>query len=51
MSISMETNTQSTTKNREESREILFEYLKQDEQQKWKSREWEPEENFSGPDY
>jgi len=51
MSISMETNTESRTKNREESREILFEYLKQDEQQKWKSREWEPEENFTGPDY
>jgi len=51
MSISMETNTESSAKNREESREVLFEYLKQDEQQKWKSREWEPEENFSGPDY
>jgi len=51
MSISMEINTESSTKNREESREVLFEYLKQDEQQKWKSREWEPEENFSGPDY
>jgi len=51
MSISMETNAESRAENREESREILFEYLKQDEQQKWKSREWEPEENFSGPDY
>jgi len=51
MSISMETSAENSTKNREESREILFEYLKQDEQQKWKSREWEPEENFTGPDY
>jgi Ca-activated chloride channel family protein len=51
MSISMETNMESRTSNREESREILFEYLKQDEQQKWKSREWAPEENFTGPDY
>jgi Ca-activated chloride channel family protein len=51
MSISMETNTENRTGNREESREVLFEYLKQDEQQKWKSREWEPEENFTGPDY
>jgi len=51
MSISMETNMESREGKREESREILFEYLKQDEQQKWKSREWEPEENFSGPDY
>jgi Ca-activated chloride channel family protein len=51
MSISMETNTQSRTGNREENREILFEYLRQDEQQKWKSKEWSPEENFTGPDY
>jgi len=51
MSMSMETNTESRTGNREESREILFEYLKQDEQQKWKSREWTPEENYTGPDY
>ena len=51
MSISMETNTESKTGNREESREILFEYLKRDEQQKWKSREWTPEENYTGPDY
>jgi Ca-activated chloride channel family protein len=51
MSISMETNTESRTGNREESREILFEYLKQNEQQKWKSREWAPEENFTGADY
>jgi len=51
MSISMETNAESRTGNREESREVLFEYLKQHEQQKWKSREWTPEENYSGPDY
>jgi Ca-activated chloride channel family protein len=51
MSISMETNMESRTGNREESREVLFEYLKQDEQQKWKSREWAPEENFTGQDY
>jgi Ca-activated chloride channel family protein len=51
MSISMEKNTESRTSNREESREVLFEYLKQDEQQKWKSKEWTPEENFTGADY
>jgi Ca-activated chloride channel homolog len=51
MSISMETNAESRTGNREESREVLFEYLKQHEQQKWKSKEWTPEENYSGPDY
>ena len=51
MSISMETNAESRSGNREESREVLFEYLKQHEQQKWKSREWTPEENYTGPDY
>jgi len=51
MSMSMEKNAQSRTRNREESREVLFEYLKQDEQQKWKSKEWAPEEDFTGLDY
>jgi len=51
MSISMETNAESKTGNREASREVLFEFLKQHEQQKWKSREWTPEENYTGPDY
>jgi len=51
MSISMEINTNDRTGNREESREVLFEYLRQDEEQKWKSREWAPEENYTGPDY
>ncbi len=32
-------------------REILFEYIRQEEQQVWKSREWMPEENFTGADY
>ncbi|MDR0502123.1 MAG: VWA domain-containing protein [Treponema sp.] len=34
-----------------ESKDILFEYLKQEEQQKWKSREWSAEEEFTGADY
>jgi len=51
MSMSMETNSQTKTGNREESREILFNYLKQDEQQKWKSKEWSPEDDFTGLDY
>jgi Ca-activated chloride channel family protein len=35
----------------QETKEILFDYLRQNEQQKWKSREWMPEENSTGPDY
>jgi Ca-activated chloride channel family protein len=34
-----------------ETREILFEYLREREHQLWKSREWTPEEDFTGPDY
>ena len=34
-----------------ETREIIFEYLKQNEQQQWRSRDWEPEENYTGLDY
>jgi Ca-activated chloride channel family protein len=33
------------------TREILFDYLKEQEQQYWKSMEWAAEEDFSGPDY
>jgi Ca-activated chloride channel family protein len=34
-----------------ETREILFEYLRDKEQRQWKSREWAPEERQTGPDY
>ncbi|MCL2184832.1 MAG: VWA domain-containing protein [Treponema sp.] len=52
MSISMETNSKNNrTDNQEEQREILYEYLRQEEEQKWKSREWSPEEDYTGPDY
>jgi len=51
ISISMEKNRQDRSEERQEQREILFEYLREEEQEKWKSREWTPEENYSGPDY
>jgi len=34
-----------------ETREILFEFLREREQRQWKSREWAPEERPTGPDY
>jgi len=34
-----------------ETREILFDFLKENEQKLWKSREWSPEEKPIGPDY
>ena len=51
ISISMEEKRQNRTEERQEQRDILFEYLREEEQEKWKSREWAPEENYSGPDY
>jgi len=51
MSISMEANTQNRTEDRQEQREILFEYLRLEEQQKWRSREWAPEEIYTDLDY
>ncbi|MDR0319928.1 MAG: VWA domain-containing protein [Treponema sp.] len=51
MSISMESDTEKRTEAQEEQREILFEYLRQEEEQRWKSREWAPEENNTGADY
>jgi Ca-activated chloride channel family protein len=33
------------------SSSVLFEYLKQKEQEQWKSREWTSEDDHSGPDY
>jgi len=51
ISISMEANSQNRTQERQEQREILFEYIREDEEQKWSSREWVPEENYSGLDY
>jgi len=51
MSISMESKQENRTEGQEEQREILFEYLRHEEQLLWKSREWAPEENFTGPDY
>jgi Ca-activated chloride channel family protein len=33
------------------SRAVLFEYLRQKEQSRWKSRDWAPEEQSAGADY
>ena len=33
------------------ARDILFEYLRQHEQQFWRSREWAPEEKYTGLDF
>jgi Ca-activated chloride channel family protein len=51
LSISMETNEESHPESQQEQREILFQYIKQEEEQQWRSREWTPEEESQGPDY
>jgi len=51
LSISMESKTENRSEAQEEQREILFNFLKQEEQKLWKSREWAPEETYTGSDY
>ena len=51
LSASMESNTQDSTDNKQEQKEILFDYLTHEEQQRWRSREWAPEEDFTGLDF
>jgi hypothetical protein len=47
----MESDKENRTEERNETREVLFDYIRQHEQQYWKSREWAPEEKHTGPDY
>ena len=51
MSIVMEAGREKTSGEQSETREILFDYIRQLEQQYWKSTEWENEEQFTGKDY
>jgi len=44
-----EDNSDKRTEN--ETRELLFNLIKEDEQRLWKSQEWAPEEKFTGADY
>jgi Ca-activated chloride channel family protein len=38
-------------KQESEMREILFDYIREEEVQHWKSKEWSQEEKYLGPDY
>jgi Ca-activated chloride channel family protein len=51
ISILTETPADNRRESRNDTKEILFDYLKEQEQQYWKSVEWTAEETFSGPDY
>jgi Ca-activated chloride channel family protein len=50
MSITRKT-TSSNRETRSEPMEIFTEYFRQQEEQIWRSTEWIPEEDFTGPDY
>jgi Ca-activated chloride channel family protein len=53
MSIERQTadDNQGEGRQKNETREILFEFLRDQEQQIWRGREWAPEEPFTGLDY
>jgi Ca-activated chloride channel family protein len=51
LSITLQQTTRNPSESRQQQKEILFDYLREEEEQRWKSREWAPEENFTGPDY
>jgi len=51
LSISMEQAEPNRTDSRQEQKEILFDYLRDEEQKLWKSREWTAEEEYAGSDY
>jgi len=51
ISLTMETNRENRTETMNESKEVIFDYIRQQEQQRWKSREWAPEEQYTGIDY
>jgi len=51
LSVPMESESENKTEIGNEQKEILFDYIMQEEQQRWKSREWAPEENQKEPDY
>jgi len=50
-SIVLDMSREKPEKKRNETREILFDYIKQHEQQYWKSAEWADEEQYTGNDY
>jgi Ca-activated chloride channel family protein len=53
ISIAREVNKDNSgeAKQENETREILFDYIRQKERQQWKSSEWAPKEKPTGPDY
>ena len=51
LSIKLESGEGNGNETRNEKKEILFDYIREHEQNYWKSGEWTEEEKFPGPDY
>ena len=50
LSISMEPAAEDQAESRQEQREILFDFLREEEERFWRNPEWIPEEEHTGPD-
>jgi Ca-activated chloride channel family protein len=50
-SIAGETGKNGEAQREDKARDVLFEYIQDREQQRWKGMEWVPEEKPTGPDY
>jgi Ca-activated chloride channel family protein len=48
---SPQTRTENIRQGQGGSNSVLFNYLREKEQEQWKSREWTEESDFTGPDY
>jgi Ca-activated chloride channel family protein len=51
MSIARETGKNGESRREDKARDVLFEYIRDREEQRWKGMEWVPEEKPTGPDY
>jgi Ca-activated chloride channel family protein len=51
MSIARETGKNGEARREDKARDVLFDYIRDREEQRWKGMEWAPEEKPTGPDY
>jgi Ca-activated chloride channel family protein len=51
MSIARDARKNGETQREDKARDVLFDYIRDREEQRWKSMEWAPEEKPTGPDY
>jgi Ca-activated chloride channel family protein len=51
LSAAKEAGKEGETKREDRGRDVLFDYVRDKEEQRWKGAEWAPEEESAGPDY